>query len=135
MYSDVVPNPTCKNVHDGLEKLKGTNCDFLVSIEGGSPQDTAKAIGVLATNGGNIKEYEGVNIYNNKSLPIVAVNTTAETSSEVTINYVVTDEERHVKMVMVDKNSLATATVNDPELMVGKPKALTAATGMDAQQL
>lgn len=132
VYSDVVPNPTCKNVHDGLEKLKGTDCDFLVSIGGGSPQDTAKAIGILATNGGNIKEYEGVNISKNKSLPIVAVNTTAGTSSEVTINYVVTDEDRHVKMVMVDKNSLATVTVNDPELMVGKPKALTAATGMDA---
>ena len=132
VYSDVVPNPTCKNVHDGLEKLKGTDCDFLVSIGGGSPQDTAKAIGILATNGGNIKEYEGVNISKNKSLPIVAVNTTAGTSSEVTINYDVTDEDRHVKMVMVDKNSLATVTVNDPELMIGKPKALTAATGMDA---
>ena len=132
VYSDVVPNPTCKNVHDGLEKLKGTDCDFLVSIGGGSPQDTAKAIGILATNGGNIKEYEGVNVSKNKSLPIVAVNTTAGTSSEVTINYVVTDEDRHVKMVMVDKNSLATVTVNDPELMLGKPKALTAATGMDA---
>ena len=135
VYSEVVPNPTCKNVHDGLERLKGTDCDFLVSIGGGSPQDTAKAIGILATNGGHIKEYEGVNLSKNKSLPIVAVNTTAGTSSEVTINYVVTDEERHVKMVMVDKNSLATVTVNDPELMVEKPASLTAATGMDNQSL
>jgi alcohol dehydrogenase len=132
VYSEVVPNPTCKNVHDGLDRLKSTDCDFLVSIGGGSPQDTAKAIGVLATNGGHIKEYEGVNLSKNKSLPIVAVNTTAGTSSEVTINYVVTDEERHVKMVIVDKNSLATVTVNDPELMVEKPAELTAATGMDA---
>lgn len=132
VYSEVVPNPTCKNVHDGLDKLKGTDCDFILSIGGGSPQDTAKAIGILATNGGHIKEYEGVNLSKNKSLPIVAVNTTAGTSSEVTINYVVTDEDRHVKMVMVDKNSLATVTVNDPELMVEKPAALTAATGMDA---
>lgn len=132
IYSDVVPNPTCKNVHDGLDRLKNTDCDFIVSIGGGSPQDTAKAIGLLATNGGHIKEYEGVNLSKNKALPIVAINTTAGTSSEVTINYVVTDEERHVKMVMVDKNSLATVTVNDPELMVGKPASLTAATGMDA---
>ena len=132
LYTSVVPNPTCKNVHDGLDRLKGTDCDFLVSIGGGSPQDTAKAIGILATTGGHIKEYEGVNISKNKSLQIVAVNTTAGTSSEVTINYVVTDEERHVKMVMVDKNSLATVTVNDPELMVEKPASLTAATGMDA---
>lgn len=132
VYSEVVPNPTCKNVHDGLNRLKGTDCDFLVSIGGGSPQDTAKAIGILATNDGEIKFYEGVNVSKNKSMPIVAVNTTAGTSSEVTINYVVTDEERHVKMVMVDKNSLATVTVNDPELMVEKPASLTAATGMDA---
>ena len=132
VYSEVVPNPTCKNVHDGLDKLKGSSCDFILSIGGGSPQDAAKAIGLLATNGGHIKEYEGVNISKKKSLPIVAVNTTAGTSSEVTINYVITDEERHVKMVMVDKNSLATVTVNDPVLMIEKPAALTAATGMDA---
>lgn len=85
VYSELVPNPTCKNVHDGLDRLKGTDCDFLVSICGGSPQDTAKAIGILVINGRNIKKYEGVNISKNKSLPIVTVNTTAGTSSEVII--------------------------------------------------
>lgn len=132
IYDDVIPNPTCKVVNDGLVALKAAQCDFIVSVGGGSPQDTAKAIGILATNGGDIKSYEGVNLSKNKALPIVAVNTTAGTSSEVTINYVITDEERKVKMVMVDKNSMATITVNDPELMVNKPAALTAATGMDA---
>ncbi|AWV34196.1 iron-containing alcohol dehydrogenase [Paenibacillus sp. FSL H7-0716] len=132
IYDEVKPNPTCKNVHDGVDYLKSQNCDYLISIGGGSPQDTAKAIGILATNGGHIKEYEGVHKSKHKSLPIVAVNTTAGTSAEVTINYVITDEERKVKMVMVDKNSLATISVNDPELMVEKPAALTAATGMDA---
>lgn len=132
IYDEVKPNPTCKNVHDGVDYLKAQNCDYLISIGGGSPQDTAKAIGILATNGGHIKEYEGVHKSKNKSLPIVAVNTTAGTSAEVTINYVITDEERKVKMVMVDKNSIATISVNDPELMVDKPAALTAATGMDA---
>ncbi|WP_405174314.1 iron-containing alcohol dehydrogenase [Paenibacillus sp. FSL H8-0261] len=132
IYDEVKPNPTCKNVHDGVDYLKSQNCDYLVSIGGGSPQDTAKAIGILATNGGHIKEYEGVHKSKHKSLPIVAVNTTAGTSAEVTINYVITDEERKVKMVMVDKNSIATISVNDPELMVDKPAALTAATGMDA---
>jgi alcohol dehydrogenase class IV len=131
-YDDVMPNPTCKVVNDGLVVLKEEKCDFIISIGGGSPQDTAKAVGILATNGGDIKSYEGVNLSKNKSLPIVAVNTTAGTSSEVTINYVITDEDRKVKMVMVDKNSIATVTVNDPELMVNKPAALTAATGMDA---
>ncbi|MGE7613412.1 iron-containing alcohol dehydrogenase [Paenibacillus sp. NPDC101420] len=132
IYDEVKPNPTCKNVHDGVDYLKAQNCDSLISIGGGSPQDTAKAIGILATNGGHIKDYEGVHKSKHKSLPIVAVNTTAGTSAEVTINYVITDEERKVKMVMVDKNSIATISVNDPELMVDKPAALTAATGMDA---
>ncbi|MEK4993340.1 iron-containing alcohol dehydrogenase [Paenibacillus sp. FSL H7-0918] len=132
IYDEVKPNPTCKNVHDGVDYLKAQNCDYLISIGGGSPQDTAKAIGIIATNGGHIKEYEGVHKSKHKSLPIVTVNTTAGTSAEVTINYVITDEERKVKMVMVDKNSLATISVNDPELMVDKPAALTAATGMDA---
>ncbi|MCL6602952.1 MAG: iron-containing alcohol dehydrogenase [Paenibacillus sp.] len=132
VYDEVKPNPTCKNVHDGVEFLESHGCDYLISIGGGSPQDTAKAIGIIATNGGHISEYEGVHKSKNKSLPIVAVNTTAGTSSEVTINYVITDEERKVKMVMVDKNSIATLSVNDPELMVDKPADLTAATGMDA---
>ncbi|WHY17187.1 iron-containing alcohol dehydrogenase [Paenibacillus sp. G2S3] len=132
IYDEVKPNPTCKNVHDGVDYLKSQNCDYLISIGGGSPQDTAKAMGIIATNGGHIKEYEGVHKSRHKSLPIVAVNTTAGTSAEVTINYVITDEERKVKMVMVDKNSIATISVNDPELMVDKPSALTAATGMDA---
>ena len=132
IYDEVLPNPTCEVVNNGLIELKGHECDFVVSIGGGSPQDTAKAVALLATNGGDIRTYEGVNVTKNKALPIVAVNTTAGTSSEVTINYVITDEERHVKMVMVDKNSLVTITVNDPELMVNKPAALTAATGMDA---
>lgn len=132
VYDEVKPNPTCKNVHDGVDFLRQHECDYLVSIGGGSPQDTAKAIGIVATNGGHIAEYEGVHKSQHKSLPIIAVNTTAGTSSEVTINYVITDEERKVKMVMVDKNSIATISVNDPELMVDKPAALTAATGMDA---
>ncbi|MNJ34729.1 Alcohol dehydrogenase 2 [compost metagenome] len=132
VYDEVKPNPTCKNVHDGVETLQANGCDFLISIGGGSPQDTAKGIGIIATNGGHIAEYEGVHKSKHKSLPIVAVNTTAGTSAEVTINYVITDEERKVKMVMVDKNSIATISVNDPELMVDKPADLTAATGMDA---
>lgn len=132
LFDGVKPNPTCKNVHDGHDFLTANDCDSLISIGGGSPQDTAKAIGIVATNGGHISQYEGAHKSKHKALPIVAVNTTAGTSAEVTINYVITDEDRKVKMVMVDKNSLATISVNDPELMVDKPAALTAATGMDA---
>ncbi|MFB6469074.1 iron-containing alcohol dehydrogenase [Cytobacillus sp. Hz8] len=132
VYDDVKPNPSTSTVYTGVDIYKENQCELLVSIGGGSPQDTAKAIGLYITNGGDIRDYEGVNKTKNKSVPIVAINTTAGTSSEFTINYVITDEERSVKMVMVDKNSLVTISVNDPELMIGKPADLTAATGMDA---
>lgn len=132
VFSDVSPNPTCNNVLDGLEMLKENNCDFIISLGGGSPQDAASAISILATNGGKPQDYEGLHKSKNKCLPVVAINTTAGTSAEITINYVITDEERKVKMVMVDKNSLALISVNDPDLMTSKPKDLTVATGMDA---
>ena len=120
-----------KNIHDGLKVYQENKCDFIISIGGGSPQDAGKAIGILAANGGEIKDYEGVNISKKKSVPIIAINTTAGTASEVTIFYVITNEEKHIKMVMVDKNCLATIAVSDPELMINKPASLTAATGMD----
>jgi len=132
IFDDVQPNPTCKNVNDGLAVFKDNNCDFILTIGGGSPQDCGKAIGILAANGGDIRDYEGIHVSKKKSCPIAAVNTTAGTASEVTINYVITDEDRKVKMVMVDKNCLVSIAVNDPELMLAMPKALTAATGMDA---
>ncbi|WP_207535532.1 iron-containing alcohol dehydrogenase [Desertivirga arenae] len=132
VFDEVEPNPTCKNVTDGLRVFKDENCDGLISVGGGSPQDAAKAIGILQTNGGNIVDYEGIGKSQYKSVPIIAVNTTAGTASEVTINYVITDELRKIKMVMVDPNCLASVAVNDPELMIKKPASLTAATGMDA---
>lgn len=132
VFEDVDPNPSCKNVLDGLAVLKENNCDFIVSVGGGSPQDAASCISIMATNGGKPQDYEGLHKSKEKGLPVVAINTTAGTSAEITINYVITDEERKVKMVMVDKNSLALISVNDPELMLSKPADLTAATGMDA---
>ncbi|AUC23913.1 lactaldehyde reductase [Polaribacter sejongensis] len=132
LFDKVQPNPTCQNVNAGLELLKDNSCDFVLTLGGGSPQDCGKAIGILATNGGDIKDYDGINMSKKAALPIVAINTTAGTASEVTINYVITDAERHIKMVMVDKNCLVSIAVNDPELMIGMPAGLTAATGMDA---
>ena len=132
VFSQVEPNPTIKNCEEGLAVLKENQCDFIISVGGGSPQDCASCISVLATNDMKVQELEGLHKTSNKGLPVVAINTTAGTSAEITINYVITDEERKVKMVMEDKNSLATISVNDPELMLSKPKALTAATGMDA---
>ncbi len=132
IFADVKPNPTVKNVQAAYTLLQERDCDFIVSIGGGSPQDTAKGVSILATNKGVITDYNGVNLSKHKGMPVVAVNTTAGTASEATINYVITDEERKVKMVIVDKNSIATVAVNDANLMVDMPKSLTAATGMDA---
>ncbi|AZR74925.1 L-threonine dehydrogenase [Anoxybacter fermentans] len=132
IYDGTQPNPTVKNVEDGLKMLKENNCDFLISFGGGSPHDCAKGIGIVATNGGSIKDYEGVNKSTKPMLPLVAVNTTAGTASEMTRFCIITDEERHVKMAIVDWHTTPILAVNDPLLMVGMPKSLTAATGMDA---
>lgn len=132
IYDKTKPNPTTKNVEDGLEILEKENCDFVISFGGGSPHDCAKGIALLATNGGKIKDYEGVHKSKKPQLPLVAVNTTAGTASEMTIFSIITDEERHIKMAIVDKNMNPIMAINDPELMTAMPKGLTAATGMDA---
>ena len=132
VYDEPVPNPTMKNVMDGVALFKKEGCDSIVSLGGGSPQDAAKAIAIIMTNGGVPSDYEGINKSAKPGLPIVAINTTAGTASEVTKNYVITDEVRKIKMVMVDPHCTPVIGVNDPELMLGIPAALTAATGMDA---
>ncbi|WP_163711566.1 iron-containing alcohol dehydrogenase [Mangrovibacterium lignilyticum] len=132
IFDQVKQNPTVKNVNEGLKVYQDNNCDCIITLGGGSPQDCGKAIAILATNGGKIEEYEGIHKSAKKSAPLIAINTTAGTASEITINYVITDEERKVKMVMVDKNCLVDIAVNDPILMLNMPKSLTAATGMDA---
>jgi len=132
IYDETKPNPTVKNVEDGLNILKEGNCDFVISIGGGSPHDCAKGISLVATNGGSIKDYEGVNRSSKPQLPLIAINTTAGTASEMTIFSIITDEERHVKMALVDKHMTPVMAVNDPMLMTDMPKSLTAATGMDA---
>ena len=102
IYDETKPNPTVKNVEEGLSILKEGNCDFVISLGGGSPHDCAKGIALLATNGGSIKDYEGVNMSSKPQLPLIAINTTAGTASEMTIFSIITDEDRHVKMALVD---------------------------------
>ena len=132
VYPGSQANPTVTNVMDGLKVLKDNDCDFVISYGGGSPHDCAKGIALVATNGGNIKDYEGVNVSKKPQLPLIAINTTAGTASEMTIFSIITDEERHVKMAIVDKHVNPVLAINDPNLMVSMPPSLTAATGMDA---
>ncbi len=132
IFSGVQPNPTVTNVENGVAMLIKYNCDCVISIGGGSPHDCAKGIALVATNGGNIKDYEGLNKSTKPQLPLISINTTAGTASEMTRFCIITDEERQIKMAIVDKHTTPILSVNDPELMTAKPAGLTAATGMDA---
>lgn len=132
VFDGVKPNPNVANVEAGLALLKAEGCDVVISLGGGSPHDCAKGIALVATNGGAITDYEGVDKSAKPQLPLVAINTTAGTASEMTRFCIITDDARHVKMAIVDKHVTPVLSVNDPALMVGMPPALTAATGMDA---
>lgn len=132
LYDGVKPNPTVTIVNEAARFYQENDCGGIIAIGGGSAIDVAKAVSILSANGGRIQDYNGVNKAKKAGSPIIAVNTTAGTGSEVTRAYVVTDEEVKSKMLMVDTNCLAYLAIDDPELMVGMPPALTAATGMDA---
>lgn len=132
VFDGAKPNPTVSNVESGLALLSERECDFVISLGGGSPHDCAKGIALCATNGGHISDYEGVDRSQNPQLPLIAINTTAGTASEMTRFCIITDEVRHVKMAIVDRNVTPLLSVNDPAMMAKMPKSLTAATGMDA---
>ncbi|KJM60205.1 L-threonine dehydrogenase [Pluralibacter gergoviae] len=132
VFDGTHPNPTTGNVNAGLELLKEHDCDSVISLGGGSPHDCAKGIALLAANGGDIRDYEGLDRSAKPQLPMIAINTTAGTASEMTRFCIITDEARHIKMAIVDKHVTPLMSVNDASLMMGMPKSLTAATGMDA---
>lgn len=132
VYDDTIPNPTDKNVHDGVDVYKSKGCDSLISLGGGSSHDCGKGIGLVVANGGKIHDFEGVDKSTNPMPPYLAVNTTAGTASEMTRFCIITDLSRHVKMAIVDWRVTPGIAIDDPMLMVGMPPALTAATGMDA---
>jgi alcohol dehydrogenase len=132
VFDETVPNPTDKNVADGLEVYKSTGCDAIISLGGGSSHDCGKGIGIVATNGGRIHDYEGIDKSTKAMPPFIAVNTTAGTASEMTRFAIVTDTSRKVKMAIIDWRVTPNVAIDDPLLMAGMPSALTASTGMDA---
>ena len=134
IYSEVKPNPTVTNVQMGVEAFKKSGADCLVAIGGGSAIDTAKGIGIIITNPefADVVSLEGVAPTKHKSVPIIALPTTAGTAAETTINYVIIDEEKQKKMVCVDPNDIPCCSIVDAELMYSLPKGTTAATGLDA---
>lgn len=134
IFSELKPNPTVTNVKDGVEAFKIANADYIIAIGGGSSMDTAKAIGIIINNPefADVVSLEGVAPTKNKCVPIIAVPTTAGTAAEVTINYVITDEEKKRKFVCVDVHDIPVMSVVDSNMMASMPKSLAAATGMDA---
>lgn len=132
IFDGVKPNPTVGNVNAGLEQLNKAQADFIISLGGGSVHDCAKGIALVASNGGKIEDYEGLNQSKKPQMTLIAINTTAGTASEMTRFTIITDESRHVKMAIVDSNVTPFLSINDSELMEGMPAGLTAATGMDA---
>ena len=134
LYDEIKPNPTIKNVTDGVAACKKSKADLIVAVGGGSSIDTAKGISIVMTNPdrADIKSLNGLSNTVNRGMPIIALPTTAGTAAEVTINYVITDEEAEVKMVCVDPNDIPILAIIDSELMASMPKGLAAATGMDA---
>ncbi|HVJ49352.1 iron-containing alcohol dehydrogenase [Desulfitobacterium sp.] len=132
IYPGAEPNPTDKNVHDGVAVFEKEACNMIVSLGGGSSHDCAKGIGLVTGNGGNIRDFEGVDQSKNPMVPMIAINTTAGTASEMTRFCIITDSSRHIKMAIVDWHTTPNVSINDPLLMMGMPASLTAATGMDA---
>ena len=134
LYSNIKPNPTIENVQTGVQAFKNSGADYLIAIGGGSSMDTAKAIGIIIANPEHedVRSLEGAADTKNKSVPIIAVPTTAGTAAEVTINYVITDVEKSRKFVCVDPHDIPVVAIIDPDMMSSMPKGLTASTGMDA---
>ena len=134
LYDEIKPNPTIKNVLDGVDACKEAEADVIVAVGGGSSIDTAKGVSIVMTNPdrADIKLLNGLSNTVNRGMPIIALPTTAGTAAEVTINYVITDEDRKIKMVCVDPNDIPIVAIVDSELMASMPKSLAAATGMDA---
>jgi alcohol dehydrogenase len=132
IYSGAEPNPTDKNVRDGVKVYKDSKCDSILSLGGGSSHDCGKGIALMIANGGDIRDYEGVNKSTKTMPPFLAINTTAGTASEMTRFCIITNSDTHVKMAIVDWRVTPNIAIDDPLLMVGMPPALTAATGMDA---
>ena len=133
-YMNIKPNPTVKNVQDGVSVGQINTVDAIVAVGGGSVIDVAKAISIIMTNPEHcgVVSLDGAVETRNKGLPVFALPTTAGTAAEVTINYVITDENQLKKMVCVDVHDIPVCAIIDPDLMQGMPQSLAASTGMDA---
>lgn len=131
-YEGVKPNPTLESVYEAYNIYRQFKCNGIISLGGGSSHDCAKAVSILATNPAPLEQYVGINKFANRSVPVIAVNTTAGTASEITNCFIITDTETNTKLIFEGVYALTATAINDPEIMVTLPASLTASTGMDA---
>lgn len=132
IFDGVIPNPTNEVVEEAAEIAKKANIDVFVAVGGGSSIDLTKAVNILMTNPGKIGEYGGMNLVKENVLPLIAIPTTAGTSSEITNVVALTDTQAVCKYVIIDNKIVADKVIADPEFTKTMPPSVTAATGMDA---
>lgn len=132
VFTGVEPNPKIRNVQAGKKMYQDENCDSIITVGGGSAHDCGKGIGIVLTNGDDISKLAGIETLKNPLPPLMAVNTTAGTGSELTRHAVITNEKTHLKFVVVSWRNIPLVSFNDPMLMLDIPKNITAATGCDA---
>lgn len=131
IFDGVEPNPKVRNIKEAKQVYLDNHCDGIITVGGGSAHDTGKGTGIILTNGDDITKLAGIETLDNPLPPLIAVNTTAGTASELTRHCVITNEETHLKFVVVSWRNVPLVSFNDPKLMLGVPPKLTAATGMD----
>lgn len=132
VFDRVEPNPTIAQIEAGLEAGAGREIRLIVSVGGGSAHDCAKVIALVATNGGEVRDFEGLDRSAHRGLPLICVNTTAGSGADVSRYAVITDPARSLKMIIIDRHLMPRVAVNDPLLTVGMPAAVTMASGLDA---
>lgn len=132
VFTGAEPNPKIRNVQAGKKMYQDENCDSIITVGGGSAHDCGKGIGIVLTNGDDISKLAGIETLKNPLPPLIAVNTTAGTGSELTRHAVITNEKTHLKFVVVSWRNIPLVSFNDPMLMLDIPKDITAATGCDA---
>jgi alcohol dehydrogenase len=132
VFDGVQPNPTIANVEAGLAAGAGRDIAVIVSVGGGSAHDCAKAMALVAANGGEVRDYEGFDRSPHRAIPLLAVNTTAGSGADVSRYAVITDPDRALKMIIADRHLTPRAAINDPLATLGLPRGVTVATGLDA---
>ena len=132
VFDGAEENPKIRDIKKGKQIYLDNGCDSIITVGGGSAHDCGKGIGIILTNGDDITKLAGIETLEKPLPPLMAVNTTAGTGSELTRHAVITNEETHLKFVVVSWRNIPLVSFNDPMLMLDIPQATTAATGLDA---